>query len=267
MDGVPTQTAGTSEILASDWNTYVRDNFDSIKFGHIVCTSSTRPTGISEGTMIYETDTNKALVYNGSSWIEIHDLDNNGGVSDAALSVAPAGVVSSLPGSPTDGQIIYYTADATNGVYWQLRYRSASSSSYKWEFIGGSPLTAAVLTEQSLGSTTSTWVDLSTSGPSITNPLAGDYLIEWSNRFSLSSNAAFIASGIAFGATDPTGVNPGNQWVVGAGIAANTQGAVASADVKTSLAASTVIKLRYWQGQTNNTAANRFLKVTPIRVG
>lgn len=76
MDGVPTQTAGTSELLASDWNTYVRDNFDSIKFGHVVCTSSTRPTGIAEGTMIYETDTDKVLVYSGSAWVEISDITN-----------------------------------------------------------------------------------------------------------------------------------------------------------------------------------------------
>jgi hypothetical protein len=81
MDSVPTQTAGTSELLASDWNTYVRDNFDSIKFGHVVCTSSTRPTGIGEGTMIYETDTNKVLVYNGSSWKEVSDLDSADGLS------------------------------------------------------------------------------------------------------------------------------------------------------------------------------------------
>lgn len=85
MDAVPTQTAGTSELLASDWNTYVRDNFDSIKFGHVVCTSSTRPTGIAEGTMIYETDTQKVFVYSGSAWVELHDLDNAGGVSDKAL--------------------------------------------------------------------------------------------------------------------------------------------------------------------------------------
>ena len=73
MDNVPTRTAGTSELLASDWNTYVRDNFDAIKFGHIVCTSSTRPTGIGEGTMIYETDTNKGLVYDGSIWKTFYD--------------------------------------------------------------------------------------------------------------------------------------------------------------------------------------------------
>ena len=75
MNNVPTQTDGVSGVLAADWNTYVRDNFDAIKFGHIVCTSGTRPSSVAEGTMIYETDTNKVLVYNGSSWIEISDLD------------------------------------------------------------------------------------------------------------------------------------------------------------------------------------------------
>lgn len=101
MDGVPTQTAGTSELLASDWNTYVRDNFDSIKFGHVVCTSSTRPTGIAEGTMIYETDTNKGLVYTGSVWVEVFDLDYAPGYSVCTSSARPTPF--------GEGQMIYET--------------------------------------------------------------------------------------------------------------------------------------------------------------
>lgn len=49
-----------------------------------VCTSSSRPGSPGEGRMIYETDTNKALIYNGTSWIEISDLDNTGALSDAS---------------------------------------------------------------------------------------------------------------------------------------------------------------------------------------
>jgi len=90
MDGVPTQTAGVSEILANDWNTYVRDNFNSIKFGHVVCTSSTRPTGIAEGTMVYETDTNLIYVYNGASWSQ-NNLTPVGMISPFAGSSAPDG--------------------------------------------------------------------------------------------------------------------------------------------------------------------------------
>lgn len=116
MDGVPTQTAGTSELLASDWNTYVRDNFDSIKFGHVVCTSSTRPTGIAEGTMIYETDTQKVLVYSGSSWIEINDLDSVGGVSAAVEPFLTRRIFTNESArdtaitSPVEGQEAYLTA-------------------------------------------------------------------------------------------------------------------------------------------------------------
>jgi hypothetical protein len=39
----------------------------SLKQG--VCTSSTRPASPFEGQIIYETDTDRVLVYNGSSWI------------------------------------------------------------------------------------------------------------------------------------------------------------------------------------------------------
>jgi microcystin-dependent protein len=39
--------------------------------GHIVCTSSTRPSSPATGTMIYETDTGFIVVYNGSSWVQM----------------------------------------------------------------------------------------------------------------------------------------------------------------------------------------------------
>jgi hypothetical protein len=36
-----------------------------------VCTSTTRPASPFEGQMIYETDTDKTFVYNGSTWIDL----------------------------------------------------------------------------------------------------------------------------------------------------------------------------------------------------
>jgi len=41
-------------------------------------------TGMVEGQFFYETDTNKVLVYNGSSWIELHDIDNTNAFPAAA---------------------------------------------------------------------------------------------------------------------------------------------------------------------------------------
>jgi len=93
MNNVPTQSPGSSGLVADDWNTYVRDNFDAIKFGHVVCTSSTRPTGVDEGTMIYESDTQKVLIYN-AGWVEIHDLDNTGAAPAAMVPfLAPVGSI------------------------------------------------------------------------------------------------------------------------------------------------------------------------------
>jgi len=99
MDNIPTQTAGTSAILASDWNTYVRDNFDSLKFGHLLATeatpSDTRPSGVAAGTMVFTTDTNTMWVYNGSSWVRAVNtasLQDNavttGKVNDGAITGA-----------------------------------------------------------------------------------------------------------------------------------------------------------------------------------
>ena len=93
-----------------------------------------------------------------------------------ALEQASITSVTSLPGSPFNEQEVYYAADATNGVYWHLRYRSASGSTHKWEALGAvAPLTAEVLTSQTTSS--ATYVDLATAGPTVTVPLAGDYLI------------------------------------------------------------------------------------------
>lgn len=40
-----------------------------------VCTSTTRPASPFEGQVIYETDTNRVLVYDGSAWVMIADTD------------------------------------------------------------------------------------------------------------------------------------------------------------------------------------------------
>ena len=45
-----------------------------------VCTSSTRPASPFEGQVIYETDTNRVLVYDGSAWVMIADTDSPPGL-------------------------------------------------------------------------------------------------------------------------------------------------------------------------------------------
>jgi hypothetical protein len=78
-----------------------------------------------------------------------------------------------LPGSPYEGQIISYLADATNHVRWLLQYDSATG---KWEFNGGAPLYEEVAASASTASLTYAAL-AGSAGPAIALPLAGDYMV------------------------------------------------------------------------------------------
>ena len=93
------------------------------------------------------------------------------------------------PGSPLDGDEWICPADATNGVMWKFRYRAASSSAYKWEFVGGAPLQAADDTTSARSSATLGDPTTGTIGPSVTVSRAGDY--------SVSAYATLSAAGAA----------------------------------------------------------------------
>jgi hypothetical protein len=77
--------------------------------------------------------------------------------------------------SPIDGDEVYFIADATNGVIWHLRYNAGSSSAYKWEFLGGSPLFASAVP----GGTGTLWSTGTVVVPAtVVIPRAGDYDFE-----------------------------------------------------------------------------------------
>jgi hypothetical protein len=133
--------------------------------------------GIS-GRRYYATDTGVEYRDTGTGWL--------------ALGVE---LVTALPATPYNGQIVDYLADATNGIVWRLRYRSASASTYKWEVVGGSALTAEVATGESRNN--AVYGDLTTVGPAIALPLSGDY------DFELLARAGAVAA--AFGAMSISG--------------------------------------------------------------
>jgi hypothetical protein len=54
--------ADLSVLTSAFWNTYVREQVT------VTCTSATRPTAV-EGRLIYETDTDRVMIYNGSAWV------------------------------------------------------------------------------------------------------------------------------------------------------------------------------------------------------
>ncbi len=72
-----------------------------------------------------------------------------------------------------DGDEVYLQVDATNGIYWHLRYDAASASTYKWVFLGGPPLVSEIATSET--TTSAAYTDLATAGPSKGAPRGGDY--------------------------------------------------------------------------------------------
>lgn len=171
------------------------------------------------------------------------------------------GLVSSLPASPTVGDRCYYNADAVNGIIWELLYDGVGT--LPWKKLGGLPLLAEVTTAQSTASTT--YVNLTTVGPSITAPLKGDYRIgvgneNWNSNALQACFMSFALGGT--GAVDADSV--GNSTPVNNG----RLSAGRPAKVKTGIAAATAIVAKYRvDGGASGNFQNRWLSVEPVRVG
>jgi hypothetical protein len=166
-------------------------------------------------------------------------------------------------GALQDGQECYYLADAATGTVWHLKYRAAEAGSFKWYYVGGSPLLKTVDAVQSTSSLT--YVDLTTAGPSITVPLAGDYEMEMSAVCAGTggANRCFVTP-----KKNAAAVNDADGSEVSvAGGSTNTGNAFRRKKL-TGLAANDVFKLQY--ANLNATAVDygyRSLQMTPIRVG
>jgi len=171
--------------------------------------------------------------------------------------------VTTLPSSPVDGQEVYYQADGTNGVIWHLRYRTASASTYKWEYVGGTALSSEVPASEGIPASGS-YGNLATVGPSVTVPLAGEYDIYAGAQLTTNA-AAYIFLGLAIDGAgvaewanmyqDPAGAN--NQ-VSRRGVRTVTRNAAAPNTGR--------ILMQYRSASGQNTNYYRFIFAVPIRV-
>jgi hypothetical protein len=240
-------------------------------------TIAARPsaTTVPDGARYYATDTAVESITFGDVWYAIAPAD--GSVTTAKIvdgAVTPAktsgGVipplVSSLPGSPVDGQEVFYLADATTGAVWHLRYRAASSSPYKWELVGGSELVSVATGSSPTTGTGASWSPVLSDGNGTTRvvpPLSGDYDVRWG-----VTAVASAGSNTGVGAARSTDANPTTDCLVNFGLSAasvnfqgNGNGRVFAAS------AGTAILMFYLYTGTVVTFFNRRLYIRPIRVG
>jgi hypothetical protein len=180
----------------------------------------------------------------------------------ASVSSLPASVTS-LPISPTDGQVIRFLVDATNGIEWLFVYRQGSGSAYKWEFLGGPPLISEVNVSEDRGAG-NTYANLTTVGPSVVLPLAGDYEVHggFVGRVTVAGTAWMSYSIGATAAVDADG------WNVGSAAAGNSHNAAGQRRyIKTFASAATLTaKYRNSGGSGSAIFQQRFMAVRPVRV-
>src|SRR4029077_5410423 len=164
-----------------------------------------------------------------------------------------------LPANAYDGQEAVLVDSTTNPTYqWRFRYNAASTSAYKWEFIGGTSVVRRVTAQESTGSTSP--VDLTTVGPQVTVLRAGDYSVRWGAQMSSPNGGnwcAMVISGqSAAGAAVVT--VPGNGYSAFAAVESTVTGVSAGATIKAQYQT-------FFAGQTAQ-FNDRFIAVTPLRV-
>jgi hypothetical protein len=182
---------------------------------------------------------------------------------DSAVTVA------ALPGAPYDGQEINYLADATNGVLWRLKYRAASASAYKWEFVGGGYLYSTNIGASGVTGTGTGFADLSGgTGPDVTVPLAGDYEADFgAEAFNTTAATSVVNLGVGLtGSAGPT-FAPVITAAMGS-IGGSHIGRAQAVGVLPNLTAGLVVRMRYlYVAISTITYQNRQFRIRPRRVG
>jgi hypothetical protein len=174
----------------------------------------------------------------------------------------------SLPAAPVDGQIIDYQADAANGIVWRLRYNAASSSAYKWEFVGGGYLYSQFIAASGVSGTGSGFADVTGgAGPDLTCPLAGDYEVEMGFEFYNPTAQPSIINGAAGIARVGVDANTYNYATAGS-VGSNNLTSASINFVIPSCTAGMILRMRYLYASIGNIVySQRRFRIRPRRVG
>lgn len=169
-------------------------------------------------------------------------------------------VVTSLPVSPQDGEEVRLVVDdGVGGVFWNLRYRANEpDATRRWKFLGGSALFSEVTTLEGTASTS--YTELATSGPGIRIPLPGDYDI------SIGCMAFPGAAGIAYMSYQVDATAASDDDACRLHVTA-TQGSITRTRRKTELPGPVDIVARFRTTAGTSQWQERWMSITPIRVG
>lgn len=108
-----------------------------------VCTSSTRPASPYDGQVIYETDTDKTLVYNGTGWVFLSTSRANPGGLDLVKAETAFSAVSSVTADSV------FTSTYTN-YRIVIRYQTSTSAELSMQLRAATVDTATGYNYQSI---------------------------------------------------------------------------------------------------------------------
>ena len=167
----------------------------------------------------------------------------------------------SLPTSPVDGQEAILVDSLTAPTYtWRFRFNSLSSSAYKWEFVGGAPITVGPV--GSMATTSTAWIAL-TNGPTVALPRAGDYILQWGTRGQAQNNVTADISARSWNGS----VSGAGSTVVTGGTSNYLTGNTAVTERWLGQAAATALSLQVaLTAGGSATYEKAWMSLTPVRV-
>ena len=174
----------------------------------------------------------------------------------------------SLPASPSDGLEAILVDSTTAAKYaWRFRYNAGSTSTYKWEFVGGPPLTSTGGSMELVDQTDP--IDV-TGGPSVDAPRAGIYSVVLGG--SIRNNGTYSSGSLGvdlqvYGAGSLLSPSPQLTYQY---VTAQYEGAPASTSGLTTVTAPMTLNLKAWldrSGSGNGALVQAcWLNIIPIRV-
>jgi hypothetical protein len=176
-----------------------------------------------------------------------------------ASQVIPVGTT--LPGSPANGDKAILVDSTTAPTYvWLFQYSTGVSDANKWVFLGGSPLSGRVVTNESFN--TNAYVSLTTP-LSLTLPRAGNYLITHGATVQGNTAGQDVMVSVKKGSAATA---DSDGWSFNPPAANGRGGSTYTALFSGAAASDTVIQQFKAPGASACSAWQRWVNIVPIRV-
>jgi hypothetical protein len=219
------------------------------------------------------------VTYTPTTWVDDTGSGNGTVLSAARLNNIESGIVgtqvaevTTLPASPTDGQLVDLLVDAAaayGGPYlWRCKYRAATPGTSRWHVIAAGPLFAEVTTLANITSGQTTYGNPTIgSGPDVALPVPGDYEVSIGvdfNRPAVANTVAYMSYAIgATAAVDADSVRLAQNDAATPGPSMN----ITKTRRKNGLGAVTLASKYRVSGAAVGALQDRWMRVWPVRIG